>query len=93
MKLKWSTDDTREENIIARQGRRIAELEQELAALREAVAWERECDAVSRHDIIRRLYALYLKHGQEYTDSVLDEFAEIGRAARAEVDRLMGDGE
>lgn len=58
----------------------------------DAARWERECEAVSRHDIIRRLYALYLKHGQEYTDSVMEEFAAIGHAARAAVDALVGEG-
>ena len=67
------------------------ESQKELAALREAVAWERECC-----QDIRPLAAwgdLYVRHGEDYVDSVAGDLREIQDAARAEVDRLMGEGE
>lgn len=56
-------------------------------ALREAVAWERECC-----QDIRPLVAwarLYMLHGEDYVDAVAEALREIQDAARAEVDRLI----
>ena len=56
-------------------------------ALREAVAWERECC-----QDIRPLVAwsdLYARHGEDYVDAIAEELREIQDAARAEVDRLI----
>ena len=56
-------------------------------ALREAVAWERECC-----QDIRPLVAwagLYVLHGEDYVDAVAEALREIQDAARAEVDRLI----
>ena len=58
-------------------------------ALRDAVAWERECC-----QDIRPLVAwadLYARHGEDYVDSIAEELREIQDAARAEVDRLIAD--
>ena len=66
-------------------------IEGELAALREAVAWERECS-----QDIRPLVAwadLYVRHGEDYVDAVADDLCTIQDAARAEVDRLIGEEE
>lgn len=56
-------------------------------ALKEAVAWERECC-----QDIRPLVAwarLYVLHGEDYVDAVAEALREIQDAARAEVDRLI----
>ena len=56
-------------------------------ALREAVAWERECC-----QDIRPLVAwarLYVLHGEDYVDAVAEALREIQDAARADVDRLI----
>jgi hypothetical protein len=56
-------------------------------ALVEAVAWERECC-----QDIRPLVAwadLYVRHGEDYVDSVADDLRAIQDAARAEVDRIL----
>lgn len=56
-------------------------------ALREAVAWERECC-----QDIRPLFAwsdLYARHGEDYVDAIADALREIQDAASAEVDRLL----
>ena len=58
-------------------------------ALREAVAWERECC-----QDIRPLFAwsgLYLRHGEGYVDGVAEDLRAIQDAASAEVDRLLED--
>ena len=55
---------------------RIAEELQRARDLREAVAWERECDAMVR---------------PAYKSDAFREFAETIYAARAEVDRLLED--
>lgn len=58
-------------------------------ALVEAVAWERECC-----QDIRPLVAwadLYVRHGEDYVDAVADDLCTIQDAARAEVDRLIGE--
>lgn len=60
-------------------------------ALVEAVAWERECC-----QDIRPLVAwagLYVLHGEGYVDAVADALREIQDAARAEVDRLLMEGD
>lgn len=65
----------------------VAELGEQLDALREAVAWERECC-----QDIRPLVAwagLYVLHGEDYVDAVAEALREIQDAARAEVDRLL----
>ena len=72
----WTIKPTADEMTIAWQGKRIANLEADLAALREAVAWERECRQVRDEKL-----APFLRARAHYA------------AARAEVDRLMGDGE
>ena len=56
-------------------------------ALREAVAWERECC-----QDIRPLVAwagLYVRHGEDYVDGVAEDLRAIQADARAEVDRLL----
>jgi hypothetical protein len=56
-------------------------------ALRDAVAWERECC-----QDIRPLVAwadLYARHGEDYVDAIAEALREIQDAARAEVDRLI----
>ena len=58
-------------------------------ALRDAVVWERECC-----QDIRPLVAwadLYVRHGEDYVDAVADDLCTIQDAARAEVDRLIGE--
>ena len=67
-----------------------AALEARHSALREAVAWEREC-----FQDIRPLVAwadLYVRHGEDYVDSVADDLRAIQAAARAAVDALVGEG-
>ena len=56
-------------------------------ALVEAVRWERECC-----QDIRPLVTwadLYVRHGEDYVDSVAEDLRAIQDAARAEVDRLL----
>lgn len=56
-------------------------------ALRDAVAWERECC-----QDIRPLVAwadLYARHGEDYVDAIAEALREIQDAARSEVDRLL----
>ena len=56
-------------------------------ALRDAVAWERECC-----QDIRPLVAwadLYARHGEDYVDAIAEALREIQDAARSEVDRLI----
>ena len=56
-------------------------------ALREAVAWERECC-----QDIRPLVAwagVYVRHGEDYVDGVAEDLRATQDAARAEVDRLL----
>ena len=58
-------------------------------ALRDAVAWERECC-----QDIRPLVAwadLYARHGEDYVDAIAEALREIQDAARAEVVRLIAD--
>lgn len=60
-------------------------------ALVDAVAWERECC-----QDIRPLVAwagLYVRHGEDYVDGVAEDLRAIQDAARAEVDRLLGERE
>ena len=67
----------------------LAKIEARHNALREAVAWERECC-----QDIRPLFAwsgLYLRHGEGYVDGVAEDLRSIQDAARAEVDRLIAD--
>ena len=68
-------------------GNRALSAERKYDALREAVAWERECC-----QDIRPLVAwarLYMLHGEDYVDAVAEALREIQDAARAEVDRLI----
>ena len=68
---------------------RAAEEIKTLRELREAVAWERECC-----QDIRPLVAwagLYVLHGEDYVDAVAEALREIQDAARAEVDRMLGE--
>ena len=57
------------------------------AELVDAVAWEREC-----FQDIRPLVAwadLYVRHGEDYVDSVADDLRAIQDAARAAVDTIV----
>lgn len=68
----------------------LADAERRLAELVEAVRWEREC-----FQDIRPLVAwadLYVRHGEDYVDSVADDLRAIQAAARAAVDALVGEG-
>ena len=78
------------EEIAKEQGQTILRQHEALAALREAVAWERECC-----QDIRPLAAwgdLYVRHGEDYVDGVADDLRAIQDAARAAVDALVGEG-
>ena len=76
----WTIKPTADDMTIAWQGKRIAKLEQDLAALREAVAWERECECVRNKNRMFRNWPETVESERSYD------------AARAEVDRLMGEG-
>lgn len=91
--LKKTVDELREHNAYLES--RISETQDYTAllarhnALLEAVAWERECC-----QDIRPLTAwadLYVRHGEDYVDEVAEDLRATQDAARAEVDRLMGD--
>lgn len=68
-------------------GNSVFAAEQKYDALRDAVAWERECC-----QDIRPLVAwadLYARHGEDYVDAIAEELRDIQDTARAEVDRLI----
>lgn len=75
--------------MINERDRRIAEMEASYNALREAVAWERECEAFPQSVIWNSGYFLRQRHGKDYFDSVWKELRETGKLARAEVERLL----
>ena len=81
----WIIKPTADDMTIAWQGRRIAKLEQDLAALHEAVAWERELDSV----------LTWLVRTGRYPKDVAgrEDLFNERECARAEVARLMGGGE
>ena len=66
----------------------VADEVERLRELREAIAWERECNQL---DLWYGLYDIYCRNGQSHCDAVQNDFCAIVRAARAEVDRLLGE--
>ena len=83
----WSNGLSREENIIGWQGKRIAELEAQLAAIKEAVKWERECE-----DVAHWRYEVWVMAEVGSGDCEIYTVAQcIHHAARAEVDRILSE--
>lgn len=79
--LKWEMPSAAEVTI-GLQGQRIAAIERKLTALREAVAWERECDECGEW-----------LHQAWWDRNELDlgEIEDLYDCARAEVDRLLSE--
>lgn len=72
-------------------GNRAFAAEQKYDALREAVAWERECRDANMGGVISyATHHLWLTHGEDYLDAIQDDYEAICDAARAELDRLAG---
>lgn len=68
----------------------LAKCEARNNALREAVAWERECRDANMGGVISyATHHLWLTHGDGYLDAIQEDYEDICHAARAEVDRLI----
>ena len=61
-----------------------------LAAIVDAVAWERECRDANMGGVFSyATHHLWLTHGEDYLDAIQEDYEAICDAASAEVDRLL----